>query len=239
VGAACDAGSELLPHDDLRLLARFEATDEWLLGPGDVLYVPPGVAHDGVAVDDDCMTYSIGFRAPSRREMIAHWCDHLLDGLPDDDRYADPDLRAQANPGEIAAPAIARLHAMIAEKMLDRDAFGRWFGQYSSTRKYPDVDWSPESPISIDQLRRRLPEDPLLCRNPASRFSFIRRDNGGLRLFVDGECFECGEDGAALAERLCAQDRMTLDPQLAGSDGALALIVQLFNQGSVAFDEPD
>ena len=59
----------------------FEATEEWVLEPGDMLYVPPGVAHNGVAVGDDCMTYSIGFRAPSRAELIAHWCDHVLEEL--------------------------------------------------------------------------------------------------------------------------------------------------------------
>ena len=69
IGRQCDGATPLLPHDDLRLLANFEATDEWVLEPGDILYVPPGYAHNGVAVGDDCMTYSIGFRAPSRGDL--------------------------------------------------------------------------------------------------------------------------------------------------------------------------
>src|SRR3546814_4626348 len=73
IGAHCDQSTELLPHDDLRLLAAFEASEEWILEPGDILYVPPGLAHEGVAVGDDCMTYSVGFRAPSRGELIAYW----------------------------------------------------------------------------------------------------------------------------------------------------------------------
>src|SRR3546814_7420029 len=93
------------------------------------LYVPPRVAHNGVAVGDDCMTYSIGFRAPSRGELIADWCDHLLDSTRDDDRYDDPNLQVQKNPGEISAQAITQLHAMVIGKMLDRDAFARWFGR--------------------------------------------------------------------------------------------------------------
>src|SRR3546814_3127709 len=121
----CDSSTELLPHDDLRLLAGFEAADEWILEPGDILYVPPRVAHNGVAVGDDCMTYSIGFRAPSRGELIADWCDHLLDSTRDDDRYDDPNLQVQKNPGEISAQAITQLHAMVIGKMLDRDAFAR------------------------------------------------------------------------------------------------------------------
>lgn len=237
VGAACDSASELLPHDDLRLLANFAATEEWILKPGDILYVPPRIAHDGVAVGDDCMTYSIGFRAPSRSELIAHWCDDLLGRLQDDDRYGDPNLSAQSNPGEISAEAIAGLHAMVTDKMLDRDAFARWFGQYNSTPKYPDTDWTPQQPIEIAQLRERLAEDGPLCRNPASRFSFVRQPAGSVLLFVDGQCFECAENTAAFAERLCAQDRMKLDPEEMKSDAVLDLIARLFNQGSVAFDQ--
>jgi len=239
VGALCDSTSELLPHDDLCLLANFEATEEWILEPGDILYVPPRIAHNGVALGDGCMTYSIGFRAPSRRELIAHWCDHLLDIAQDEDRYVDPDLRAQNNPGEISTQAIAGLHAMITEKMLDRDAFARWFGRYTSTRKYPDMDWQPQEPVEVAQLRECLAHDVPLQRNPASRFSFVRQQAHSVLLFVDGDCFECAGEIAAFAECLCGQDRMTIDPGLLQSDAVMELVAALFNQGSVAFDQQE
>ena len=239
VGALCDQATLLLPHDDLRLLADFQATDEWILEPGDILYVPPRVAHNGVAIGDDCMTYSIGFRAPSRSELIAHWCDDLLGRLQDDDRYVDPHLQAQANPGEISAGAIAQLHAMIAETMLDRDAFARWFGQYNSTRKYPDGDWQAEEPMQPEELRALLADYLPLCRNPASRFSFVRQQANSLLLFVDGQCFECANESIAFAEQLCAQDRIMVDRDLRKSDSAMALIARLFSQGSVAFEPED
>jgi 50S ribosomal protein L16 3-hydroxylase len=235
IGGHCDRASALLEHDELRLLADFQAVDEWILEPGDILYVPPGIAHEGVAVGEDCMTYSVGFRAPSRGELIGHWSEHLLGEMQDDDRYADPDLRAQENPGEISARAIERLHAMVTEKMLDRDSFARWFGRYSSAPKYPYMDWRPEAPIGIGELRERLARDPHLRRNPASRFSFIRQRAGPLLLFADGECFECGDEAAAFAEMLCARDRIAVDPDLAKSDAAMALVVKLINQGSVDF----
>lgn len=237
VGAPCDAGTETLPHDDLRLLAHFEATEEWLLEPGDILYVPPRVPHNGVAVGDDCMTYSIGFRAPSRSELIAHWCDHLLAGLQDDDRYQDPAGPPQDNPGEIAPDAIARLHAMIADAMLDRDGFARWFGEYTTTPKYPDADWRPEEPLGVEALRALLAGGAPLCRNPASRFSFVRRGAGEVLLFVDGESFACAGASAAFAERLCARDRVAVDAAILASDAAMGLIATLFNQGSVALPE--
>ena len=238
VGGLCDDNSELLPHDDLRLLANFVATDEWVLEPGDILYVPPRIAHNGVAIGDDCMTYSIGFRAPARSELLTHWSEHLVDTLGDDDRYTDPDLVMQANPGEISADAIADLHKMVTDSLLDRAAFARWFGEYSSTPKYPDVDWRPEDPIGLEELREYLTDEEPLWRNPASRFSFVRPSATSLLLFVDGQCFDCTGDMMALAESLCAHERVRIESRLIASDDVMELIATLFNQGSVAFD-PD
>ncbi len=232
IGQHCDGKSALLPHDDLRLLADFEAAGEYLLEPGDILYVPPGIAHDGVAVGDDCMTYSIGFRAPSRSELIADFADDLTAEMEDDDRYTDAGLRIQANPGEISADALAALHKMVTEKLADRDAFARWFGGYNTTPKYPEVDWSPEEWASVDDVRELLAGGAKLTRNPASRFSFIRQ-GGGVLLFVDGECFECSGNGTAFAEALCAEDELSVGA------GDAELVTQLINQGSVAFEDED
>ncbi len=239
IGALCDEHTERLPHEDLRLLANFAPTEEWILEPGDILYVPPRVAHNGIAVGDDCMTYSIGFRAPSRAELIAHWCDNLVADLADDDRYRDPELQPQQNPGEISAEAIAGLHAMVTEKLLDEEAFTRWFGRYNSARKYPDIDWRPDEPIGTDALREWFASDLPLCRNPASRFSFIREAAGSVLLFVDGECFACAGQTAAFAEQLCSRNRIMIDPGLMQSEPAMNLIAALFNQGSVAFETED
>lgn len=239
LGPHCDDATPLAPHEDLRLLADFEATEEWLLEPGDMLYVPPRLAHDGVAVGEGCMTYSIGFRAPSRSDLITHWTDHLIDTLAEDDRYEDrfdqPGQHPPANPGEISPAALARLHAMVTEQLLDTQAFARWFGAYSSTRKYPDTDWRPEDPLTPEELPDYAGQP--LCRNPASRFTFIREANDALTLFVDGETFPCTGETARLAEQLCAQDHLILAPKL--TEAALTLLTTLLNHGSLAFEEEE
>ncbi len=236
VGALCDDTTQLLPHDHLRLLANFEPTEEWLLNPGDILYVPPGYAHNGVAVGDNCMTYSVGFRAPSSAELIGGWCDEVVADLPDDFRYTDPGLTAQANPGEISAEALAALHALVTEKLGDREAFARWFGAYTTTPKYPEVDWGPEEPVDAEEMRAMLAEGLALIRNPASRFSFVRGDAGAVTLFVDGETYACEGELATFAEALCAQTRIA---QVPPSDAVSDLVLTLFNQGSVAFEGED
>jgi 50S ribosomal protein L16 3-hydroxylase len=237
VGQLCDDNSALLPNDELRLLADFQATDEWLLEPGDILYVPPRIAHDGVAVGDDCMTYSIGFRAPSRHELITSFADDLVAEMEDDDRYVDPGLPTQPNPGEISADALATLHQMVTEKLADRNAFAKWFGEYSSAPKYPEVDWTPEEPAEADDLRSWIANGEPLTRNPASRFSFVRQAGGKVFVFVDGASFETAGDAATFAELLCAQDGMVVDVSMTQSEPTMALLVQLYNQGSIAFDQ--
>lgn len=236
VGQLCADDSPLIPHDDLRLLAEFHATDEWVLEPGDILYVPPRIAHDGVAVGDDCMTYSVGFRAPSRSELLTHFVDDLVAQMQDDDRYSDPDFAVQDNPGEISNIALDRLHRLAIEQLQDRAIFTRWFGHYSSTRKYPEIDWSPEDLVSEADIETCLRSAAIVMRNPASRFSFVQEGVMTL-LFVDGSTFECVSECKAFAEALCKADRVELPPHPNPDAELVKLMTDLVNQGSIAFDE--
>ena len=243
IGGHCDAATALLPHDDLRLLAAFVPVAEWVLDPGDILYLPPGIAHNGTAVGDDCMTYSVGFRAPSRSELIGGWSDSVLDELADDGRYGDAGLARQDNPGEIGDAALGRLHAMIAETLGDRAAFGRWFGEHSTAPKNAEIDWSPARQVTPDKVRRRLAKGGLLERNPASRCAFVRTGpstntntgtgpgRGALTLFVDGESYDCNGPDAAFAEVLCANRAIAASAAASAADLCTALI----NRGSLAF----
>lgn len=235
IGPLCDDATPLLPHDGLRLLATFDPTDEWVLEPGDILYVPPGFAHEGTALGDDCMTYSIGFRAPSRAGLVSAWTDHVLDTLGEDDRYADPDPGRLPNPGEIAPPALARLQQMVAETLTDSARFARWFGEYATAPKAERLDWAPDALWSADEVRQALAAGDPLERNPASRFAFTRIAPGSVTLAVDGHSHDCQGAVAVFAEQLCAADRLTPDPESAAHPGLAELIRILVNSGSVAF----
>ncbi len=102
----------LLPGLPLKILANFRPTQEWVLEPGDLLYLPPGVAHDGVAVGPDCVTCSVGFRAPTYRDLADPWLDALAESA-----YDLPALRAQL---EDAADLPARQPARLPAQMIDR-----------------------------------------------------------------------------------------------------------------------
>ncbi|MDE1918093.1 MAG: cupin domain-containing protein [Sphingomonadales bacterium] len=234
VGPLCDESTPLLPHEDLRLLADFVPIDDFVLEPGDMLYIPPGYAHDGIAIGDDCMTYSVGFRAPSRGEVVEGWAAHVVDGLIEDDRYTDPDLAPQANPGEIAPEALDRLYAMALEALSDRQGFAQWLGSHATMPKYPETDWSPEQPFDAQELADELELGTPLARNPASRFAFIRIE-GGVTLFVDGQAYECTGPTARLAEALCAGDA----PGPVPPGPPRELLLALLNSGALAFDGDD
>ncbi len=235
IGGHCDENSALLPHDSLRLLADFQPVEEWVLEPGDMLYVPPGFAHNGVAVGDDCMTYSVGFRAPSRSELIGDFADHLIENMLGDPRYGDPDLSMQDNPGEITPAAIRQLHRLITDALLDKNAFAHWFGQYNSRSKNPDMDWSPDEMADAEYVENMLRCAAPLKRNPACRFSFIRRNSGELSLFVDGGYFDLSGETARFAETLCAHPAHVPKIDSNEQQRAIELIIQLLNRGCVIF----
>lgn len=234
VGPKCTADTPLLPHEDLCLLAGFDVAGEWDLDPGDILYVPPGVAHDGVALTDDCMTYSIGFRAPSVAELVENWADHAVEGLADEQRYTDPDLAASAHPGEISPQALDRLHGLVLDALGDRTAFARWFAAYGSQPKYPDIDWRPEQAVSPGAVQAGLAQGAVITRNPASRFAYIRQPDGAVLLCVDGQSFDCAGAEAALAMRLCNEG--TIDRAAGLSDDGAALVATLASMGALALE---
>ncbi|MEM8917364.1 MAG: cupin domain-containing protein [Pseudomonadota bacterium] len=231
IGDTCDEATPLLPHDDLRLLAEFEPREEWICDPGDILYVPPGVAHNGIAVGENCMTYSIGFRAPSTSELIGYWSDALLADLAEDARFADPDLVLQDNPGEIQAEALDRLHDMVRRKINDRAAFGRWFGEYGSSPKYAEFAYAQDVTLSEAEIMKRLEGGSMLSRHPSSRFLYIRKDDNELTLFANGQAYGCSGASARFAEKFCAlpagEGLLQVEPQ----EEILKLVTALYNQG--------
>jgi 50S ribosomal protein L16 3-hydroxylase len=105
---------DCVPGLPLRILADFRASAEWVLEPGDMLYLPPGVAHEGVAVGSDCITCSIGFRAPRYRELLDPWLDVLAERAQLPAQYRDPGLRPTKRPGQLPRAMVDSAHHALA-----------------------------------------------------------------------------------------------------------------------------
>ena len=115
-----------------------------VLAPGDMLYLPPHYAHDGVAIDA-CTTYSIGFRAAGANELAAAFLDYLRDDLDLPGRYADPDLAPVRAPAAIDAAMRRRCEQLLQGIRWDRATIARFLGCWLSEPK-PDVFFVPPGP---------------------------------------------------------------------------------------------
>ncbi len=178
-----------IPNIDLCIMQDFTATDEWILEPGDILYLPPGLPHFGLALED-CMTLSIGFRAPSYNDILANVIDKKLQQMEQHKiapRYSDPDLNIQEHSGEITPSALKKVHEILKETLEDTDHIQRWFAQLVTQTPGTDMSPAAETHITSENLFNRLSNGDTLVRSEYNRFAFINRNEMGVYLFIDGK----------------------------------------------------
>jgi len=131
----------------LKILRNFRASREWELAPGDLLYLPPRCAHDGVAIED-CITYSIGFRAPSAQDLCARFLEFVQDGLDAHGLYADPQLKPTRHPARIDRQLSRGLLRLLEGARWNRSDTLRFIGMDLSTPKPHVVYVPPHRPLS-------------------------------------------------------------------------------------------
>ncbi|MDD2833655.1 MAG: cupin domain-containing protein [Methylotenera sp.] len=145
----------LIDGAPLRILQHFDTAQEWLLEAGDMLYLPPHLAHWGIAVSEgktDCMTYSIGFRAPKEQELATEFLGFMQDKLSIDPaaltgRYQDDDLTPQAHPAEINEAMVQKVESILKKIQWSKQDIVAFLGTYLSEPK-PDVLFEPNKKIS-------------------------------------------------------------------------------------------
>ncbi|MDF3196302.1 cupin domain-containing protein [Pseudomonas sp. 1928-m] len=233
VGQVCDSDSPMLQHADLKILAEFVKTEEWVLEPGDMLYLPPLLAHCGTA-EDDCMTYSVGFRAPSAAEVLTHFTDFLGQFLPDEERYSDADAQPTSDPTQIQRDALDRLKALLTEHMSDERLLMTWFGQFMTEPKYPELIAGIE--IDEEGFLAGLENGAILIRNPSARMAWSEVGDD-LVLFASGQSRLLSASLRELLKLVCAADALhieNLGAWLADDEGR-NLLVELVKQGSLEF----
>ena len=238
IGQQCSEDSPLLDNPDLRILAEFDCQDEWVLEPGDMLYIPPGVAHDGVA-ETDCMTYSIGFRAPSHAEILVHFTDYLAHHLSDDQRYGDAGLNRPSDPAAIDPAAIDRLQQSVLRLVSDKEALATWFGRHMTEAKYPELAqaYAGEPEPLADLLNAGIGLEP----NPAVRLAYWEAADGSLRLFANGEHCAVGPALLPLVQLICNQRYLPAELLLGWTqeEDAQQLLEQLVAKGFLLMERQD
>ena len=137
----------LVENAPLKILSDFRPTREWTLNTGDLLYLPPRYAHDGVALAD-CITLSVGFRAPSAQDLCSRFFDFLQDNLDASGLYADPDLKATRQPARIPRQLARGLLDLLAQARWSRADMLRFIGEDLSAPKSHVVFDSPQRALS-------------------------------------------------------------------------------------------
>ncbi|MGL4766865.1 MAG: JmjC domain-containing protein [Formosimonas sp.] len=148
IGAGQDLS--LKPNLPLKILQNFSPTEEFVLNAGDMLYLPPHYAHDGVAIGE-CMTYSIGFRAPTYREIGVALLNFVEDNLELEGRYADPDLAYQTTPAALPEAMVDDMAAQLEQMRWDKTWVAECLGCYLSEPKN-NAWFEPNDALTLDKF---------------------------------------------------------------------------------------
>ncbi len=185
---------------ELKLLEKFQASHVWTLQPGDILYLPPGVPHHGEAVDA-CMTFSLGMRAPSHAELLNEWADGLFERVSEDVRYADKDLTAAKDSGEIDSATCDRVLDIFKQHVPDsKEAAALFFGRFVTTyRTAIEIAPPPRTP-KPEKVLERLAKGDVLVPHPFARWAWCK-DGREAIVFVQGHSFSTTPSVASLLAR--------------------------------------
>ena len=191
----------LIENAPLKILKRFVPDGQCLLSAGDMLYLPPEFAHDGVAMDA-CYTYSIGFRAPSHRELMSQFLIFLEDRLADGGRYSDPDLSVQSRPAQIGAGMLAKAERVLGEINWTRRDVAEFLGNYLTEPK-PHVRFAPPRRPLAEAAFSSAARRSAVTLAPATLMLY-----GNAMFFINGEPHKIDKALAAPLRRLANARRL-------------------------------
>ena len=234
IGQTCSENSALMAHDQLCLLQDFEWHEEFILNPGDMLYIPPLVAHQGVAVSDACVTYSVGFRSPSHGDVLTTFADERSIDISADLRLKDQGFTP--NSGEISAADVEGLMQLMRDQITPENV-AQWFGKHSTEAKYPALDMA-EDAMDLAELESIINDAyGVLRMSEGVRLAYTWQGDGGLTLFVQGEALPCPPEATAFVEAIANQWLLEVDEMapVMVNDAAKAMLLILHNQGYLYF----
>ena len=198
---------------EIKVLEHFAPTQDWVLNPGDMLYLPPGIAHYGVA-ENDCMTWSFGFRAPSWQFLLQDFSDSIAEKMTEEQRYSDPRQNLQANPAEISADSLKTIRQKLNSLLqMDNNRFADWLGSAVSQQacEFPIRE---QETLDVDSLSEQLHAGRVLMLNPYVRLCFVRAEltkGSGYQVYINGDCAELY---SPFVEIFSEQRRIALDGQV-------------------------
>jgi 50S ribosomal protein L16 3-hydroxylase len=229
---------ETLKDTDLCILKNFTAEQEWLLNTGDMLYLPPNVAHHGIAQtcknehgkSEHCLTASVGFRAPSLKTISSDYIHFVNEQTDTTTRYRDKFPVIPAHHAEISEATVSHFIEYLKQGLtLEPELVKQWLGQYCSDNKAFEDFAHEQNDINFEQLVT-IASQSALMQSPYSHFLFSCSGQAAL-LFVDGNSYPVSK---AFAECICEDDHINFEQleKIMTVDDKLILLT-LFNNGAV------
>jgi len=229
---------DILANIDLKILKQFDPDQDWILEPGDMLYLPPGIPHHGIAMGD-CMTYSIGFRAPSHLDMLQSFIETTVKSQNCETLYTDPDLKLQSHPHEISTTTIVSFRQIIEEHLdLAKQGIQHSIGTLLSESKIQfqthKLENTPDKKTFIQQWK----QEQYLFRNTAIKFLYIPSSEH-IDFYIDGHHCRFNTINANLAEWLCTilEYEYADCCQLAGNQQLISMLYYFYLRGFCYFQE--
>lgn len=235
LGQMCDENTAFVAGQPLKLLPEMDVHFDEVLAPGDLLYVPPGLSHYGVA-EDDCLTFSFGFRMPN----VAIMMDRVSDRFADNTLLKNPVIdimRDQVGQiGEMTSNELAYLKAKVLDQLQHSSDFEHALVALMSEPKYPDNIPEPDE-IEADDLREILSTGYELCLEPASRLLYTQQDDQ-LLFWANGEACCIDDRFAPLLKALADGQVLPFDAQF-DHDEFLEDLAQLLNDSVLMLLPPE
>ena len=225
------------PDIPLRIIKEFTQESEWILEAGDMLYLPANVAHYGIGMDD-CMTFSIGFRAPSHAELLSAYVDEHITELKDNLRYYDPDLLPNLDSGEITSEAINKIQGILTSQFADKSKIEDWFGRFI-TEYLNDGESLIENNLSTVEFLSAIKDKGVIRRPPSVRANYLINQNNNLSLYINGVQQVLKPDIEAVVKLFCnhhSNDYTDLKSYLSDKN-SLEFLSHLYNQGYLEFTD--
>jgi 50S ribosomal protein L16 3-hydroxylase len=214
----------LVEGKPLKILANFQAEQEFVLEPGDMLYLPPHYAHDGVAVGE-CMTYSIGFRAPAYQELGEAFLQFMADSIDLPGRYADPALEVARHPAEIPRHLLASVTEEINKVRFTEEDVTIFLGEHLSEPKHNVFFTGPEKPLTMGRFAAAIAKKGVQL---SLKSQMLYR---GKHVFINGESFAVGRADKAVLDVLANERRLPGELAASASDDVMEALYTWYQDG--------
>ena len=208
----------------LKILQRFAPSQEFDLNPGDMLYLPPNYAHEGVALGE-CMTYSIGFRAPSFQELGEAFMQFMAESIELTGRYADPRMGPTSHSAEIPADMVTQVAQELNKIRFTDEDMAIFLGEYLSEPKAQIFFSPPTRPLSLEKFIVAVNQrgvQLVLASQMLYRGKFI---------FINGESFAVNKADRTLLARLADQRHLLGEQCCSASEDVVETLHDWYRQG--------